>query len=102
MDPRARVVFGCDQRLVRERFDRVDYLELIEVVARADGEGGVERPGVGEHAEALEYDALAFGEQVVTPADRREHRRVVRQRFAPAACEQPETLVEFSRKLRRR
>ena len=65
-----------------------------EVVAAADGLGGVERAAAVEDGEAREERLLVGAEQVVAPVDRRAERLLARGQVAWAAGEEVEALLE--------
>ena len=71
----------------------------VDVAAGGDLLGRVEREAAGEHREAPEHRALALGQQLVAPVDRRLQRLLAGQHRARAAGEQPEAVVEPGRDL---
>ena len=65
-----------------------------DVLAAADGLGGVERAAAGEDGEAREERLLVRAEQVVAPVDRRAERLLAGGQVARAAGEEVEALLE--------
>ena len=90
-----------DHRFRDEVRQRVEHVEALDAVAADDCRRRVAVERAGEHTEAVEDEALAFGEQLVGPVDRRPQRLMALDGAPPPAGEEPEALVEQRRDLRR-
>ena len=66
-----RAVFENDHRLGGQVVEGVPHIPRRELVASRDVGGSIGVEALGEHAQAVEYDALALIEQRIGPLDGR-------------------------------
>ena len=89
------------QALVHEAGHHVEDVDRLDRVAvRGDRFGGVQPERGVEHGQSAEHGALALGECVHAPRDRRQQRLLAWQHGSSAAGEEPERVVETGRQRR--
>ena len=91
--------FGNHERLVDERSEHVEKVELVEPIIATDRDGGLHREPIDEDANALKESFFAIVEEIVAPVDQRAQRLLSWQRIAASAGEDAETFVEAFREL---
>ena len=91
---RVTLRLGQHQRLIDQRRQHVEDVELVKALITSDRNCPLKREAADEDPQPPEEHALALVEQVVTPVNERAQRLLARQHVAPAAGEHAKTLVE--------
>ena len=89
----ARMI-GDDQRLVDQMPQQIGDVLARDVVATADGLGGLERASASEHRQPSEDALLIVEQQVIAPLDDGPEGLLPWQRGPRTACQEAEAIVQ--------
>src|SRR5215467_11772115 len=90
----ASQLLHVNERLIDQVREQFKYLSLFDPVPRANGLGCLQGATTCEDTQPIKEGSLLFGEQVITPLDRRLHALLARQSRLVEALEEPESVGE--------